>query len=142
MADHQPIKKVSVNLQETSKRKRLENFVIDLLVIGVLMEITFRVESLLEHKELMKILRVTIVCGGYYILMEYFFGMTVGKFITKSRVVNHDGSRISFRTAIVRFLCRFIPFEFASLALGYDAKAWHDTISKTLVVDIKKIEDD
>jgi uncharacterized RDD family membrane protein YckC len=122
-------------MTETSKKKRLINFIVDLIVIGVLMEVTFRIEEVVESKEAIKMLRVIIVCGGYYIPMEYFFGKTVGKIITKSKVVSSDGSRISFRTSVIRNLCRLIPFEFASLALGYDAKAWHDTLSNTCVVE-------
>ena len=124
-------------MKETSKRKRLLNFVIDLITIALLMEITFRIEDLVDYKAPIKILRVIIVFGGYYIPMEYFLGKTIGKFITKSKVVNKDGTKISFRTSIIRYLCRWIPFEFTSLALGYGAKAWHDVLSKTLVIEEK-----
>ena len=120
--------------KETSKAKRLLNFMVDIVVIGILMEITFRLEESVDYKILIKTLRVIIVLG-YYILMEYFTGKTVGKFITKSKVVNNDESKISFKTSVIRYLCRWIPFEFVSLALGSDAKAWHDTLSKTQVVE-------
>ena len=122
-------------MKETAKSKRLLNFVIDITVIAILMEITFRLENTLEYKTPIKTLRVIIVLGGYYIPMEYFFGKTVGKFITKSKVVNRDGTRISIKTSIIRYLCRWIPFEFISLALGNDAKAWHDVISETVVIN-------
>ena len=125
-------------MKETSKRKRILNFVIDLIVIAVLMEITFRIEDLVDYKTLVKTIRVIIVFGGYYIFMEYLFGKTIGKFITKSKIVNLDGTRISFKTAIIRYICRWIPLEFASLALGHDAKAWHDVLSKTLVIEDDK----
>ena len=126
-----------MKLKETSKKKRLINFLVDLLVIAILMEITFRIESMVENEAPIKALRVIIVFGGYYIPMEYLLGKTVGKYITKSKVVNRDGSKINLKTAIIRYLCRWIPFEFASLALGYDAKAWHDTLSKTYVIEEK-----
>lgn len=100
------------------------------------MEITFRFENIVDYKAPIKMLRVIIVFGGYYIPMEYFFGKTIGKYITKSKIVNRDGSRISFKSAVIRYLCRWIPFEFASLALGHDAKAWNDYISKKLVIDV------
>lgn len=129
-----------MQLKETSKKRRLVNFVADLIAIALLIEITIQIEAITDYKTVIRILRVAIVFGGYYISMEYFLGKTVGKYLTGSRVVNQDGSRITLRTAILRFLCRFIPFEFLSLALGYDAKAWHDTLTKTLVVDDKKIK--
>jgi uncharacterized RDD family membrane protein YckC len=122
-------------IKETSKRKRLLNCIIDLIVIGILMEITFRVEEIVDNKSIVKIIRAIIVFGGYYIFMEYFLSKTVGKYFTKSKVVNKDGSKISFKTAIMRYMCRWIPFEFISLGLGRDAEAWHDTLSKTLVIE-------
>ncbi len=124
-----------MQLKETAKRKRLANFIIDIISIGILIEITFQIEATTPYPSILKIIRMFILLGGYHILMEYFLGKTVGKYITKCHVVNRDGSKITFRTAVIRFICRFIPFEFLSLALGYDAKAWHDLISKTLVID-------
>lgn len=125
-------------IRETSKKKRLVNFLIDLIAIAILMEITFRIESMVEFKAPLQVLRVFVAFGGYYLVMEFFLGKTVGKYFTRSRVVNRDGSKITFRTAVIRNLARWIPFEFVSLALGHDAKAWHDTISKTYVIDDPK----
>ena len=125
--------------KEASKRKRLINFIIDVLVILLLMEITFQIEEILENKLPIKILRLIMVFG-YYILLEYFLGKTVGKFVTKTRVVDKKGNKIDFRTAIIRYLCRWIPFEFLSLGLGADAKAWHDVLSKTHVIDENRSE--
>ncbi|MDW3650016.1 MAG: RDD family protein [Bacteroidia bacterium] len=123
---------------EASKKKRLLNFIFDLITIGILMEITFQLEALVENKTPLKVLRVIIVFGGYYIPMEYFLGKTLGKFLTKTRVVNEEGEKIDFRQAVMRFLCRWIPFEFLSLGLGHDAKAWHDLLTKTHVIDEEK----
>lgn len=104
------------------------------------MEITFRIEDLVAYKIPVRIIRVLIVFGGYRIPMEYFFGKTIGKFVTKTNVVSRDGNKITFKSAIIRSLCRWIPFDFLSLALGADAKAWHDVISKTYVIDDNKIQ--
>ncbi len=123
---------------ETSKKKRLINFIVDLCTIFILIEITVQVEGLLAKNNPMKILRMVIVFGGYYIPMEYFLGRTLGKYVTGSMVVNRDGTRISFRTAVIRYLCRWIPFEYLSLALGHDAKAWHDVLSKTYVIQLNQ----
>ena len=69
----------------------------------------------------------------YYPLMEYFYGKTIGKMILKSSVVDIYGSKITFRQAIGRSLCRWIPFEAFSF-LGTYAVGWHDKISDTRVV--------
>ena len=83
----------------------------------------------------------TIVVYGMYLLypclMEAFFGRTVGKFCTRTKVVNlHDG-KPSFGQIVGRTLCRLIPFDAFSF-LGSNASGWHDSIPKTKVVDTSK----
>lgn len=124
---------------ETSKKKRLINFIVDLIIFAIIIEITGQIEELVTSKEPVKILRLLLVLGGYRIPMEYFLGKTIGKYVTKTKVVNREGNRISFKEALIRSICRWmIPFEFLSLGLGADAKAWHDVISKTYVIDDNK----
>ena len=122
-------------LVEASKKKRLLDFILDIITIWVLIEISIVIENAIEHNILMQGFRVLLVLGLYYIPMEYFLGKTVGKYITKTSVVNDDGTEIDFRTTVQRYLARWIPFEFASLGMGYDAKAWHDTLTHTYVID-------
>jgi len=69
----------------------------------------------------------------YYPLMEFYFGKTVGKMLTKSTVVNIDGGKITLGQAVGRSLCRFIPFNIFSF-LGVSAVGWHDSITKTRIV--------
>jgi len=69
----------------------------------------------------------------YYTLFEKLSSRTVGKFVTKTMVVNEDGSPISFETAFKRTLCRIIPFEAFSF-FGSGARGWHDSIPDTYVV--------
>lgn len=73
----------------------------------------------------------------YYAVMESVTGRTPAKLITRTRVVTEDGSTPSFKMILIRSLCRFIPFEAFSF-LGSDAIGWHDSISKTRVVVVKK----
>ena len=74
------------------------------------------------------------VATFYYCLLEHLTGRSVGKMITKTRVVTELGEKPSFMNILGRTLCRFIPFEPFSFLFGEDAKGWHDTISKTLVI--------
>ncbi|MFB6342891.1 RDD family protein [Saccharicrinis sp. FJH62] len=73
----------------------------------------------------------------YYTFLEATTGRTLGKFITKTKVVNYKGETPSFGVILKRTLCRLIPFEAFSF-LGSDETGWHDTLSKTLVVDVKR----
>lgn len=63
-----------------------------------------------------------------------FNGKTIGKYLTKTRALREDGSPLGWDKAFVRSLCRLIPFEGFSY-LGSNLLGWHDTISKTMVVE-------
>lgn len=63
-------------------------------------------------------------------------GKTLGKLITGTRAVTQDGGRITAKTAILRALCRLVPFE-AFSALGTPCFPWHDRWTKTYVIDEK-----
>jgi len=75
--------------------------------------------------------------GAYSIVSEYFFRKTIGKYFTKTKVVFKKGVKPEFRLIVIRTWARIIPFEFLSLGLGIDAKAWHDILSNTMVVNDK-----
>ena len=77
------------------------------------------------------------VMALYFMFMEGFTQRTVGKFITGTIVIMEDGSRPEAGVAALRTLCRFIPFEPFSF-FGTPARGWHDTITKTYVIDRKK----
>jgi uncharacterized RDD family membrane protein YckC len=75
----------------------------------------------------------------YYNVFEVFFARTIGKFITNTIVVDENGNTPDHQTILVRSVCRLIPLYGFSL-LGMPARGWHDSISKTYVVN-KKILD-
>lgn len=77
----------------------------------------------------------------YYLVFEFFFGRTIGKFITGSVVVNENGLKPNFRIVCVRTLSRFIPFDALSFLIK-SGRIWHDSISKTYVVEKKDLERD
>lgn len=72
----------------------------------------------------------------YYIPLEGMFGVTVGKLITGTRVVDEQGRPPSWGQAIGRTFARLIPFEPFSLLFSEDKRiaGWHDRLPKTLVV--------
>ena len=77
---------------------------------------------------------------AWYILFRVAFegitgGKTIGKYLTGTRAVNDDGTRISPRAALLRSLSRSVPFE-AFSALGSNPPyPWHDRWTRTCVVD-------
>src|SRR5688572_12354648 len=69
----------------------------------------------------------------YYLIFEAATrGRTLGKILTDIIAITQDGQPFTFRHALIRTICRFIPFEPFSALLAY--LPWHDSISKTAVV--------
>jgi len=103
------------------------NYGYDGLAIGNL-------ESSLEKFNLLYI----VISTMYYGLFESFSARTPAKHITGTKVVMRDGTKPDSTAILIRTLCRLIPFEAFSFLFGQFAIGWHDSISKTLVVDINK----
>jgi uncharacterized RDD family membrane protein YckC len=72
----------------------------------------------------------------YYGVMEGLFGVTIGKLCTGTRVVDEHGRPVRLRTAFLRGLCRYIPFDAFSVLANNDStvRAWHDSVPRTYVV--------
>ncbi len=72
----------------------------------------------------------------YYIAMEGFFGFTVGKLVTGTRVVTEGGGRPRWGQVVGRTFARLIPFEPFSVLFSNDKerRGWHDSLPKTYVV--------
>lgn len=69
----------------------------------------------------------------YYLIFEAATrGRSLGKILTDTIAISQDGQPFTFKHALTRTLCRFIPFEPFSALLAY--LPWHDSISKTAVV--------
>jgi uncharacterized RDD family membrane protein YckC len=74
----------------------------------------------------------------YYFLFEFATGgRTPGKFITGTKAVMTDGSRIDFSTSLKRNAIRMVPLELFSY-FGSPCEPWHDRWTDTMVMDIKK----
>ena len=73
----------------------------------------------------------------YYTLMEHKYGKTLGKMAAGIRVVNMKGENPTLSEALIRSLCRLIPFEFISIFIG-EGLMWHDQFSKTKTIQDKK----
>ena len=116
--------------------RRFANSLIDTIVIYALYFIlilitasggTFGVESVGMQ------FSIYLLMIGYYTVMEFTIGKTVGKMLTGTKVITIEGEKPDFKTAFVRSLCRFIPFDAFSF-LGTPCAGWHDTIAKSRVI--------
>jgi len=109
---------------KATKTKRFLNYLVDIIIISFI-SVLFGFNSNGQN------LTVAIVLLSYYLLMEGAFRTTIGKLLTNTKVVDIDGTRVD--GIFVRTICRIIPFEPLSFLFGKNG--WHDSISKTTVID-------
>lgn len=130
-----------------STGKRFLNYLIDYIVFNIISKVfnigflygTSMLNSYNYYAQLWLSIAFSITGWFlYYFLTEFLFkGRSIGKFITGTKAVNNDGSDISAKTALLRTLCRIVPFEPFSAFGGHP---WHDKWTKTHVIDVKKTE--
>lgn len=71
----------------------------------------------------------------YFIFFEAFTGKTIGKMITKTKVVSRKtGKKPPFWNIVGRTFARLIPFDGFSF-LTENPIGWHDSLSGTMVVN-------
>jgi len=116
------------------KTLRIVNFLLDTGIYLTLMITFFMIFRNVIDKENVKWIS-TICYFFYYFLFEYLKGQTLGKMITKSKVVSVTGDRDYFFVQILgRTLMRFIPFDILSYL--FSSRGLHDWISKTTIIKI------
>lgn len=125
-------------LEPASTGARFANYLIDIIgfyAFGMMLSIaTLTIANILRSGDMTMVFYLIIYAAYviYYTVLEGGTnGRTLGKFITKTKVVKEDGSLITWKDALLRSLCRLVPFEPFS-ALG--GQPWHDKWTKTIVV--------
>ncbi len=68
----------------------------------------------------------------YYAILEIKFQKTLGKFVTKTKVVKMNGDKPESSDIIMRTFCRFIPFD--RITFLFMKNGIHDFLSKTKVI--------
>ncbi len=126
-------------VEPVSSSRRFLNFLIDLTIWGsVLMVINLFIDlTQINNSRIFNFSLLSVTFLIYYFAMELIFQRTVGKFVTKTKVVNEDGEKPTPTQIIFRTLCRLIPFDqFSFLVVR---KGFHDYLSNTMVVDESEI---
>lgn len=123
-----------------SRRQRWANYIID-MVFSYLSAIILLVLAALVFTRMGKghwlkspVISAAFLVAGqlYYFVLEATTTRTLGKFITRTRVVMADGSTLTARAVLLRSLGRLVPLDtFSFLSAG---QGLHDSISKTRVV--------
>ena len=76
----------------------------------------------------------------YFSLSEFYFQRTIGKMALKFKIKGLEGelNKKRFIQIMKRTASRFIPLEPFSILLDEKREMWHDKISKTKVIDLRK----
>ena len=69
---------------------------------------------------------------AYYCLLEFYFQRTIGKFLTRTKVVHSNEGEITFSTILKRTMARLIPIDIFYYL--FSRKGLHDILSNTRVV--------
>lgn len=128
-------------LVQADKGKRFANYLIDYLgtiVLGIFVYALLMGVGWIDLETVNGLRDQLIFIGvyiSYYIFFEHFAnGKTLGKLITRTRVVSTDGQRPSFENILGRSFSRIVPFEAFSF-FGSKPSGWHDDWSNTIVID-------
>jgi len=136
---------IQPRLVQANTGKRLANYLIDLVIFYLLFFVgavalfvaspdTAEGSSSAANTLWLRLFAM-LSYGLFMGLLEGIFrGRSIGKWITGTKVVNEDGSSISFSTALARGFSRIVPFE----PLSAFGNPWHDKWNKTYVIDVRR----
>lgn len=117
---------------------RFVNFLIDITVwLFLTFVISFIVGLFIQstNETVIMLIGCVLILGtfiGYYSIMEIKFQKTLGKFVTKTKVVNLNGDKPENGEIIKRSFYRLIPCD--RLSFFFVKNGFHDYLSKTKVV--------
>ena len=134
--ENEIVKKIENNTVKS--RIRFLNFTIDFVVVFLLysmIEPVFEAFLPLTSRAELSIFRIGFLIffiALYYIPFEYKTQKTLGKIITKTKVVTLEGNKPEFIDIVSRTFCRLIPFD--RFSFFYSRNGFHDAISRTKVI--------
>ncbi len=124
--------------KKVSSLTRFIHFIIDTIAFFILTMIFAFVLGLFINptdQSLMTLIGYLMLAAGffgYYVFMETKFQKTIGKFITKTKVVNKNGTRPEVGDIVRRTFCRLIPFDRVSFL--FTPNGFHDRLSDTTII--------
>lgn len=142
-----------IALERANTGIRFANFLIDtifyygiMLLVGVAMgiivestggniESSFIVQEDAASISLQYLLSFASYLGVFTLLEGAARGKSLGKLITGTRALKIDGSDLTWKDALMRSLCRIVPFEAFS---AFGGNPWHDRWTDTFVVKDRK----
>lgn len=135
-----------------SWKKRLLNLFIDLSAAGIIGFVLFFLLHKIDYNQSVIVFRKLdfhfetgilkididlysyIICFLYYFLSESIFRNTLGKFVTRTKVIRINGQKLRIQDALIRSLLRLIPLEQLTFISAHPVGV-HDSLSNTRVIN-------
>lgn len=127
---------------QVSRILRCLHFILDTFAVIVLYFINILMTSIFIVSDdplfitIFSYIILAISFFGYYIFMEYKFGRTLAKALTRTHVVMKTGEKPELRDIVSRTFCRLIPFD--RISYLFTKNGFHDYLSDTRVVKDKE----
>ena len=118
-------------MKEIDKGTRLLNYMIDLPLITLIWIPLVLILRAFEYD----ILIFYLITFTYYFIFELTTSQTVGKMITKTKVIHKNGGKPGIFKILLRSFWRLIPFDLYSYLFGSEI-GMHDVLSSTKLVKI------
>jgi len=116
------------------KTLRFINFLLDTAIYFLFMLVLLLVFKNSIAQEKVKWISI-LVYFSYYFIFECINGQTIGKIITRSKVISLTETKDFFYIQILlRTLMRFIPLDMLTYIFSF--RGLHDWISKTTVIKL------
>lgn len=130
---------------------RFAHFFIDVMAFQILLVIVQFILGLLQSAVgydslvgqtvvLMSTIGLLLFYPLMYVVTEYYWQQSPGKYLTKTVVINEYGNKPDLSQVVLRSLIRMVPFEPFSCAGDTHSYGWHDSWSETFVVPKEELE--
>lgn len=139
------IQREEMRLIRATSGQRITNYVIDMIintvitmfVFGMLLIVFLGEDAASELNPVVDHIISAIATAIIYFITEIsLHGKTLGKYVTKTRVVTTTGDTPTANQYLGRSFARAVPFDAFSF-LNDNASGWHDKWSDTMVIDEK-----
>lgn len=124
-----------IDSNKVSAMTRLLHFMVDTLAVLIITTVlAFLITPIAtdSNQNLLGYLLLAVSFFGYYIFMETKYQKTLGKFITKTKVIMKDGQKPAQGDIVRRTACRLVPFD--RVSYFFAVNGIHDYLSNTTVV--------
>lgn len=124
--------------------RRFFAFYIDCVIVAIITSVVYYSLILLNITNEDNFFHQTVIHAFvfilYYVFIEFVYKRSIGKMIFKFKIkgFNNLSKTNLLKRVVLRTIFKFIPFDIFSIFLNEKCIMWHDSLSKTQVLDLRK----